>query len=315
MLLAILYIFISLILVYLGSSWLLKGSSSLALRAGISPLVAGLTIVAFGNSSPELFVSVNAVISGYGNIVIGNLIGSNLFNISIILGISALVSPLKIKMRLIKIEILILVLTTIIFIIFFMDRQISRFEGGILLLGLILYTIFKIKLARKEKSAHDHIELGKSIPDQRMKWYLSASLILLGVGVLVGGSQLLVNGAVTIGCLLGVGETIISITMVAAGTGIPLLVSTIAATIKKENDIAIGTLIGSGIFNILGVIGVSSMINPLTAIAISNFDLFVMTGVTLLLLQFFRTKYILKRDDGIFMIGMYLIYSYYLWPK
>jgi cation:H+ antiporter len=315
MLLSIFFILISVILLYFGSSWLVKGSSSLALKAGISPMVAGITIVAFGSSSPVLFVSVNAAISGHGNIAVGNVIGSNLFNICMILGISALVAPLKIKMQLLKIDIIILVLTTVIFMMFFSDRQINRFEGAILLLGLILYTILKITLACKEKNADDLIEFGKSVPDQSMKWYYSASLILLGVGVLVAGSQLLVNGAVSIAGLLGSGETIIGLTLIAAGTSIPLLVSTIFATIKKENDIAIGTIVGSGIFNILGGIGVSSIINPLSAIAISNIDLYVMTGVTLLLLQFFRTKIILKRDEGIFMIGMYLIYLYYLWPK
>jgi cation:H+ antiporter len=315
MLLSIFFILISVILLYFGSSWLVKGSSSLALKAGISPMVAGITIVAFGSSSPVLFVSVNAAISGHGNIAVGNVIGSNLFNICMILGISALVAPLKIKMQLLKIDIIILVLTTVIFMMFFSDRQINRFEGAILLLGLILYTILKITLACKEKNADDLIEFGKSVPDQSMKWYYSASLILLGVGVLVAGSQLLVNGAVSIAGLLGSGETIIGLTLIAAGTSIPLLVSTIFATIKKENDIAIGTIVGSGIFNILGGIGVSSIINPLSAIAISNIDLYVMTVVTLLLLQFFRTKYILKRDEGIFMIGMYLIYLYYLWPK
>ena len=315
MLLPIIFILISLILLYFGSSWLVKGSSSLALKAGISPLVAGLTIVAFGSSSPELFVSVNATISGHGNIAIGNVIGSNLFNICMILGIAALVAPLKIKMELLKIDIIILVLTTVIFMILFADRQINRFEGGILLLGLILYTTLKIILARKEKNEDLHIEFGKSVPDQSMKWYYSASLILLGIGVLVAGSQLLINGAVAFARLLGVGETIIGLTLIAAGTSIPLLASTLVAAIKKENDMAIGTIVGSGIFNILGVIGISSIITPLSAIAISNIDLYVMTGVTILLLQFFRTKYILKRDDGIFMIGMYLIYLYYLWPK
>ena len=315
MLLPIFFILISLILLYLGSSWLVKGSSSLALKAGISPLVAGLTIVAFGSSSPELFVSVNAAITNHGNIAIGSVIGSNLFNICMILGISALVAPLKIRMRLLKTDILILVFTTVIFTMLFADRQINRFEGGILLSGLILYTTLKLILARKEKNADIHIEFGKSVPDQSMKSYYSASLILLGVGVLAAGSQLLINGAVSIASLLGAGETIISLTLIASGTSIPLLVSTIVAIIKRENDIAIGTIVGSGIFNILGVIGVSSIISPLSAIAISNVDLYVMTGVTLLLLQFFRTNYILKRDDGIFMIGMYLIYLYYLWPK
>lgn len=315
MLLPIFFILSSLILMYFGTSWLVKGSSSLALKAGISPLIAGLTIVAFGSSLPQFTVSVNAALSGHSNIAIGNVMGSNLFNICIILGISALVSSMKIKMQLLKFEILILVLSTVIFMMLFADRQINRFEGGILLLGLILYTTVKIILSRKEINADVHNEFGKSIPDPRMKWYYSASLIFLGIGVLLAGSQLLVNGAVSVARLLGVGETIISLTIITIGTSTSLLATSIYATTRKQYDIAIGNVIGASIFNILGVIGISALINPLSAIAISNIDLFVMFGVTLFLLQFFRAKYILKRDDGIFMIGMYLIYMYYLWPK
>ena len=315
MLLSVFYVLVSLVLLYFGALWLVKGSSSLALKAGISPLVAGLTIVAFGTSSPELVVSVNAAISGHGNIAIGNVVGSNLFNICIILGISAIIAPLKIRMQLLKIDIPVLIITTVGFMLLFADRQISRYEGGILLFGLILYTILNVKLARHEKNADVHAEFKESIPDQKMKWYWSAGLILVGLGVLIGGSVILVKGAVSIARSLGVGETIIGLTIIAAGTSMPELASSIVATIKKEYDIAIGNIIGSNIFNILGIIGVSSIIRPLSAMAISNIDLYIMIGVTLLLLPFFRSKYTLKRDEGIFMIVIYLIYLYYLWPK
>ena len=315
MLLSVFYVLISLVLFYFGALWLVKGSSSLALKAGISPLVAGLTIVAFGTSSPELVVSVNAAISGHGNIAIGNVVGSNLFNICIILGISAIIAPLKIRMQLLKSDIPVLIITTVGFMLLFADRQISRYEGGILLFGLILYTILNVKLARHEKNADVHAEFKESIPDQKMKWYWSAGLILVGLGVLIGGSVILVKGAVSIARSLGVGETIIGLTIIAAGTSMPELASSIVATIKKEYDIAIGNIIGSNIFNILGIIGVSSIIRPLSAMAISNIDLYIMIGVTLLLLPFFRSKYTLKRDEGIFMIVIYLIYLYYLWPK
>jgi len=315
MLLSIFYVLISLVLLYFGASWLVKGSSSLALKAGISPLVAGLTVVAFGTSSPELVVSINAAISGQGNIAIGNVIGSNLFNICIILGISALVAPLKIKMQLLKIDIPVLIIATIGFMLLFADRQISRFEGIILVSGIMIYTVVNIILARREKNAEVLTEFNKSITDQKMKWFWSAALILLGLGVLIAGSELLVKGAVVIARSLGVGETIISITIIAVGTSMPELASSIVATIKKEYDIAIGNIIGSSIFNILAIVGISSIIKPLSAIAISNIDLYVMIGTTLLLLPFFRTNYTLKRDEGAFMIGIYIIYMYYLWPK
>jgi cation:H+ antiporter len=315
MILSIFFVLTSLVLLYFGASWLVKGSSSLALKAGVSPLVAGLTIVAFGTSSPEMVVSVNAAISGHGNIAIGNVIGSNLFNICIILGISALVTPLKIKLQLLKIDIPVLIVTTIGFMFLFADRHISRLEGLILVSGIVIYTVVNIILARREKNTEVIAEFDKSVTDQKTKWYWSAGLILLGLGVLIAGSELLVKGAVIIARSLGVGETIISLTIIAAGTSMPELASSIVATIKKEYDIAIGNIIGSNIFNILAIIGISGIVNPLSAIAISNIDLYVMLGVTLLLLPFFRTGYTLKRDEGIFMIGMYLIYLYYLWPK
>ena len=315
MLLPFAFILISIILLYFGTSWLIKGSSSLALKAGVSSLVAGLSFAAFGNSSPELAVSVNAALSGHGNIAIGNVIGSNLFNICMILGISAIVAPLKIRMQLLKIDIPALILSATGFILVFVDRQISRSEGVILLLCLVLYLLFKIILARRKQSAELHTEFGNSISNQKMKWYWAVGMLVLGIAILVVGSELLVKGAVAIARSLEVGETIIGLTVIAAATSMPLLFFSVVATVRKKYDLAIGNVIGASIFNILGTIGISAVIHPLSALAISNIDLFIMIGVTLLLLQFLRSKYILKRDDGIFMIVMYLIYLYYLWPK
>jgi len=315
MLLPIILILFSAVLLYFGASWLVKGCSSLAFNAGISPLVAGLPIVSIGTASPALVVSINAVISGHGNMVIGNVIGSNLFNICIILGISALVAPIKINMQLLKIDIVALILTVLGFIFLFVDRQISRFEGGILLFVFILCIAFKVFFPGKAKNVDLHTKSEESIPAYKIKWYWSAGIIVLSIGVLGAGSELLLKGAVRIAHLLGVGVTIISLTIVAAVASLPLLATSLVATKKKEYDIAIGIVIGSNIFNILGIIGVASVINPLSAMAISNVDLFVMLGVTLLLLPFFKSSYTLKRDEGIFMIGIYLIYLYYLWPK
>ena len=315
MLISVFYILISLFLLYFGANWLVKGSSALALKAGVSPLVAGLTVVAFGTSSPELVVSINTSLAGQGNIAIGNVIGSNLFNICIILGISAVVSPLKIKMQLLKIDIPVLILVTGAFMLLFIDRHISRFEGMILVSGILMYTVANIYLARKEKNAEVLEEFNESVSPGKLKWYWSAGMVIAGIGILVAGSEFLVKGAVEIARSLGVGETIIGITIIAAGTSLPELASSIVATIRKEYDIAIGNIVGSNIFNILGIVGISSLVKPLSAIAISNIDLYVMLGVTLLLLPFFRTHYTLKRDEGFFMIALYGMYMYYLWPK
>jgi len=186
---------------------------------------------------------------------------------------------------------------------------------GIFLFVFILFFGFKVVLPRKGKNVDLHTKAEGSIPMHKMKRYLSAGIIVLSIGVLGAGSESLLKGAVRIAHLLGVGVTIISLTIVAAVASLPLLATSLVATKKKEYDIAIGIVIGSNIFNILGIIGVASVINPLSAMAISNVDLFVMLGVTLLLLPFFKSSYTLKRDEGIFMIGIYLIYLYYLWPK
>ncbi len=315
MLISVIYILASLVLLYFGANWLVKGSSSLAIKAGISPLVAGLTVVAFGTSSPELVVGVNTAIAGQGNIAIGNVVGSNLFNICVILGISSLLAPLKIKMQLLKIDIPVLIITTVGFMLLFSDRHISRFEGIILVSGLAIYTFLNIYLARREKNHEVLDEFQESVAVGNNKWYISLGMVLAGIGILVAGSELLVKGAVDIARALGVGETIIGLTIIAAGTSLPELASSVVATMKKEYDIAIGNIVGSNIFNILGILGLSAIINPLSAIAISNIDLYAMLGVTLLLLPFFRTQYTLKRDEGIFMIVVYLVYIYFLWPK
>ncbi len=315
MIVSILYIIIAIALLYFGAKWLVNGSSVLALKAGVSPLVAGLTVVAFGTSSPELVVSLNAAASNQGNMAIGNIIGSNIFNIAVILGISALFANLKAKLQLLKFDIPFLTAVTILFFILFSDRHLSRLEGLIFLLILTFYILFTIYTSRKEKNQEVLHEYEEIAPLTQKKWYLTIGLILAGLAFLVGGSELLIMGSVDIAQTLGVSETIISITILAAGTSLPELASSIVATMKKEYDIAIGNVIGSNIFNILGIAGISSLVKPLNAIAISNINLYIMIGITFLLYPFLRSHYSLKRDEGIFMILIYLAYIYYLWPK
>ncbi|MEI8045978.1 MAG: calcium/sodium antiporter [Bacteroidota bacterium] len=315
MILPIFFILISLILLYFGASWLVKGSSSLAIKAGVSPLVTGLTVVAFGSSSPGLFVSVSSALAGLGNIAIGNALGSNVFNICIILGISALVSPLKIRMNILKTGIPILILSALGFMFLFADRLISRTEGFVLLAGIALYTFLNIYLARREKNNEALCEFHESVSSYNSKWYWSALIISAGIGFLIAGSEFLVKGAVAIASMMGVGDTIIGITIIAAGTSVPLLATSVISAIRKEFDLAVGIVVSSSIFNLLGIVGVSAIVKPLSAIAISNIDLYVMLGVTLFLLPFFKKQYVLKRDEGIFMIILYFIYLYYLWPK
>jgi len=315
MLLSLFYIVAALVLLYFGATWLVKGSSELAFKVGIPPMVTGLTVVGFGTSSPELVVSVNAALSGHGNIAIGNVIGGNLFNILIILGISAIISPLKIKLQLHKIDIPVLIAVTIGFMFMFADRHISRVEGVILVIAIVLYTLLNLFFARRAKNTNKNFKPENTPTIANTLWYWSVGMVVLGVCILVAGSELLIKGAVFVARELGVSETVIGLTIISVGTSIPELASSVVATLKKEYDIAVGNVIGSNIFNILWILGISSLISPLSAIAISNIDLYAMIGATLLLLPFLRSSYSLKRDEGIFMIILYLMYIYYLWPR
>ncbi|MBK7029970.1 MAG: calcium/sodium antiporter [Bacteroidales bacterium] len=315
MLLSFLYIFLSLVLLYFGADWLVKGSSLFAFRKGISPLIIGLTIVAFGTSSPELLVSIMATIDHQGGIAIGNVIGSNIFNICVILGIAALISPLKIKLQILKIDIPVVIGSTLIFMLMFRDRSLDRYEGMILLAFLIIYTIVNIHLARKEKNKEVLEEYSDEIPVKLKSRWMEYALMLGGLVLLLAGSKLLVFGAVDVARALGVGETIIGLTIIAAGTSMPELATSAFAAYRKEYDIAIGNVIGSCTFNLLGILGVASVVNPISAMAISNIDLYILLGTSLILLPFFRTKFTLKKDEAFILLFLYGIYLYYLWPK
>lgn len=315
MLLSVLYILLSLVMLYFGADWLVKGSSLFAFRKGISPLIIGLTIVAIGTSSPELLVSVMAAINHQGGIAVGNVIGSNIFNICVILGIAALISPLKIKLQILKIDIPVVIASTLLFIIFFRNRTIERWEGMILLSLLILYTIVNIRLARKEKDKEVLNEYSADIPKKMKHTWMEHLLMLGGLILLIAGSKLLISGAVDIAKALGVGETIIGLTIIAAGTSLPELATSALAAYRKEYDIAVGNVVGSCTFNLLGILGVASVVNPLSAMAISNIDLYILSGTGLILLLFFRTRFTLKKDEAVILLFLYGIYLYYLWPK
>lgn len=315
MLISVALVLISLVLLYFGAEWLVKGSSIIALQNGISPLVVGLTIVSFGTSSPELFVSLSAAMEGKGGIAVGNALGSNLFNICVILSVSALVSPLKIKMQVLKFDIPVVTGSTLLFIMLFMDRSINRWEGLLLSVILIGYILMNLFFAKKEKHKEILEEFNQEMPSTNKKWYVIAGMITAGLALLIGGSRLLVIGATDIARGLGVGETIIGITIIAAGTSMPELATSALAAFRKEYDIAVGNVIGSNIFNILGILGISALVKPISALAISNIDLIALVLATLVLYPFFRTRYTLKRDEAIFLIMMYGFYLYYLWPK
>ncbi len=252
MITGILHIVLGLVLLYFGAEWLVRASSALATRMRISPLIIGLTFVAFGTSMPEMMVSIKTSLAGQGAISVGNVVGSNIFNIAIILGISAIIYPLKAEIKLIKIDTPIMIATTMLFFILFLDTQVSRFEGIVLFLLIVLFTLSSFYFAKREKQDAEKI-MGESDATTLFKnVYIEIVIILGSLLLLVFGANNLVSGAISIANKLGVSQAIIGLTIIAAGTSLPELATSVIAALRKSPDIAIGNVVGSNIFNIFG---------------------------------------------------------------
>lgn len=312
MLIHLLYIFGSLVVLYFGANSLVKGAASIAERLGVSALVVGLTVVSFGTSTPELIVSTQASINGFGEISIGNVIGSNIANIGLILGLSALILPLKAHLQLIRFDTPVMIMTALLFLVFFLDNTIGRIEGLVFLSGIIAYTIFNVLKSRKEHQKMVIKEFENSVPKVTRHWALDVILIVLGLAALMIGSEFLVKNSVELARLIGLSEAVIGLTIVAVGTSTPELATSIVAAIKKQPDIAIGNVIGSNIFNILGILGIASLFRPISAPGINLVDTLVMIGMSLMLLPFIKTGFTLRRWEGALMIAIYVGYVIYL---
>lgn len=306
------YIAFALILLFFGAEGLVKGSSSLALRAGLSRLMVGLTIVAFGTSSPELVVSVKAALSHQGDISIGNVVGSNSFNIGVILGLTALVCPIPVHLQVIKIDAPIALGVAILLPFFLLNHFLGRVEGLTLFIGIIAYLWMSVYLGRKADS-RDQSDV--SIPSVSRHWLIDAAFILAGLAVLVLGSRLLVDHAVILATALGVSEAVIGLTIVAAGTSMPELATSVVAAFRKQPDIAIGNVVGSNIFNIFAILGIASLVSPLHAPGISRFDYIIMIAFTVLLMPLLYTGRLLHRIEGATLLVLYGVYLSILWPK
>ena len=301
---------LSLFALYIGAGRLVKGSSELALKPNISNLVIGLTIVAFGTSAPELVVSLNATLSGQGDISVGNIIGSNIFNIAAILGISAVIQPLQAQRQLTRLDIPILIVATVVFTLLFWNGTLGRLEGCLFLAGIILYTIFSLYYSRKHEKKVE--ELAGELEKQPEAWYKDVMYIVGGLVILIFASNLLVNNTVSIAQELGVSEAVIGLTIVAAGTSLPELATSVVSALKKNPDIAIGNIVGSNLFNILAIAGTSSMVKPIVAKNVNYVDLLVMLGLTLLLLPLVKSGQKISRAEGWALIVVYLCYLAWL---
>jgi cation:H+ antiporter len=309
------WIVASLVLLYFGAEGLVRGSASLALRLGLTPLVVGLTVVAMGTSMPEVLVSVKAALQDRGDLAVGNVVGSNLFNIGAILGITALLSPMKVQFQLIKIDAPIMVGVSLLLVAILWDGAVSRVEGAMLLAGLIAYVAGNIWLARRTATAAVKEEFAEGVPARSGSVFLDILFILGGLGVLVLGARLLTDNSVALARAFGVTEAVIGLTIVAAGTSVPELAASIVAAVKKEPDIALGNVIGSNIFNILGIIGIASLVAPLAAPEISRFDLWSMVGIAALLVPILWTGLRVARVEGAVLFAIYCGYVFLLWPK
>ena len=308
------YIIGGLILLYFGANWLVQGAITLALHLGLSPLIVGLTVVALGTSVPEALVSVQAAIGHQGGIALGNVIGSNILNIALILGLSAFFNPLKVDSHLVKADVPLLAGATFMLVVLLEDFHISRMEGAFLLLCIVGYVAGNIMTVKRTSPEENKIE-GVEVPEDHSKnLWRDISFLFIGLIALAFGSNFLVTGAVDLARIWGLSEALIGLTIVSIGTGTPELATALMAAFRKSPDLAIGNVVGSNLFNIMFVLGIAGLVAPLDGKGISSVDLYVMLGVTILLLPTVWTGRILDRKEGFLFLAIYVGYLYHLWP-
>lgn len=312
----ILWFVAGLLFLILGAEFLVKGASRIALALKISPLVVGLTVVAFGTSSPELAVSIESSLTGQESITFGTIAGSNIFNVLFILGISALILPLSVSRQLLRLDVPLMIALSVLVLLFSLNGIIGRLEGILLVVGLISYTTFLILQSRKEwVQPVSNINNSDKSGSKVVFWFVNSLRVFGGLALLMLGSRWFLDGAVSIAQAIGVSEMVTGLTIVAAGTSMPEVVTSIMAAIRGEREIAVGNVVGSNIFNILGVLGISSMIAPAgleIAESFIRFDIPVMIAVALACLPIFFTGGVISRREGALLFGYYIIYTLYL---
>ncbi len=305
-----------LVLLYYGAEWLVKGSSELAIRFGISPLVVGLTVVAFGTSAPELVVSVKANLDGSGGMAIGNIVGSNICNIALVLGVGAVIFPLAIQRQVVRREMPVLLVATLVFLLMMRGGVIDRLEAAVLFGGVILYVITSLVEARKEDPNvsedvdQEVIKAARTAGVGRV--FLNIFLIVIGALVLVVGADRMVLGGERIARFYGVPEAIIGLTLFAFGTSLPELATSVVAALRKHGDIIVGNAVGSCIFNLLAVIGLAGLVAPLEGEGLTTIHLAVMLGATIILMPMMWHRMRLDRWEGALLVVGYLGFTAWL---
>ncbi|KGK84313.1 sodium:calcium antiporter [Stutzerimonas degradans] len=314
-LLTLAYLLAGLILLTFGAGSLVRGATQLAARLGIPPLVIGLTVVAFGTSAPETAVSLEAALAGSGDIAVGNVIGSNIANILLILGLCALIAPLRVSRQLIRLDVPLMLGAGLLVYALAWDGHIGRGEGALLLACLAVYTALLIRAARRQRPSAGPDEFAAEFNAQPGAGPTQLLRVIVGIGLLVAGAHLLIVGAVELARAFGLSELVIGLTVVAVGTSLPELAASLLAALKGERDIAVGNVVGSCIFNLLLVLGASAALAG-DGLSISPnalaFDFPVMLAVFVACLPIFFSGYRINRWEGLLFVAYYLAYSLYL---
>lgn len=309
----ILLFILGLTLLIIGAEILFRGASKIAAGLGISPLIVGLTVVAFGTSSPELAVSIKSSIAGQADIALGNVLGSNIFNILFILGLSSIIAPLFVSKQLIRFDVPIMILLSVGVLLISFDQVIGGLDGWLMIIGLVFYLGILAFFSLRSKNQSDVTE-SRDKPE-KVNWILNIFFVVAGLFMLILGSRWLVNSSVSFAAQLGISELIIGLTIVAAGTSMPEVVTSIIAALRGERDIAVGNIVGSNIFNILAVLGISSVLAPAglpVSEAAIGLEIPLLIAVSVACLPIFFTGGTIDRWEGVLFLGYYIAYTMYL---
>lgn len=310
----LLLVLTGLALLAMGAEGLVRGSSSIALRMGVAPLVIGLTIVAFGTGSPELFISVEASLRGNSGIALGNVIGSNISNIALVLGVAAVVRPMQVRSELIRREVPIMIAVTLLLCALLSDGELGRPDGILMFAGSIAYTAFNYYSARRTRDPRTSREFEEAGKQRTISAWLDALLVAGGLAGLLVGAKLLLSGATVIAEGFGISQVVVGLTIVAIGTSLPELATSVIASKRGEADVAFGNVIGSNILNILCILGAAAIIRPfaVTGLRLLDFVGFIATAV--LILPLLWRGAVLNRWEGILLVVGYALYIYSVVP-
>lgn len=294
------------VLLYLGGESVVRSGIAIGLRLGLPPVVVGLTIVAFGTSAPELAVSVGATLDNHGDVAIANVIGSNLANVALVLGLCAVLAPIRVESRLVSIDIPLALLATGALVLLLGDGLLSRLEGGVFLLALVVWLGFSVITARGESAAVVE-EFDAALP-ARPSLLPSIALLILGLALLVFGGDLFVDGGIDLAKDLGVSDALIGLTIIAVGTSLPELVTSMIAALRGNADMAVGNIVGSNVFNVLGILGIAALVNPLPEGDLLFVDLVITLAVAGLLWPLARSSLTIARIEGALLLTIYVGY-------